>query len=268
LLLAAAGLAQVLALLKVTPGPKRWGVLALAARLGSVGALAASVVLAALAHGEWSPADLRQVTLGLGLATVTIHLLLAWRLNTGLAGPAVDLVVLALVLVDALAIRPGGPRLDCAQHAAPYRVQWTLLLLGSGGAIVAGSAGLMHGVYRWLVGGTRDLDLPALADIHTLLRQATALTLLVLGGGIVAGAWWAWRTVGLLANDDPRLAWSAITWLAVAMSELAWRLKPQSLAWRDVQNRGRWPARLAMAAATTAILCLLAIGDVCHMLGT
>jgi hypothetical protein len=235
--------------------------LAFAARLGSAGVLAASVILAALAHGEWSPSDLRQITLGLGLATVLIHLFLARRLNPSPAGPVADLVVLALVLVDALAVQPGGALLDCTQRAVPYRIQWALLLLGSGGAIIAGSAGLMLEAYLWLGRGSRDLGLPAVADMHAVLGRATALTLLILGSGIVVSTWWAWHTVGVLANGDPRIGWSAITWLMMAMSELAWRLKPRSPASLEAPKRGAWAVRLAVAAAATAIFGLMAVGN-------
>jgi hypothetical protein len=252
--------------LKPRPSPTHWHLLALGARLGSVVALIISLVLATVTHGEWSPSDLRQVAIGLALATLLIHLLLVWRLETDSASPVVDAVALALILIDAIAIRPGGPLLSCVQRAAPYRVQWILFLLGSGGTLVAGSAGLMLGLNPWSVKHSRRLGLPDTADIHTLLRQATALAWLLLGSGIVVSAWWAWQTMGTLADGDLRVGWCAITWLILAMSELAWRLDKTLADSEGEQDRGRWPARLAVVAAAAAFLGLLAVTDLLRLL--
>jgi hypothetical protein len=266
-LLIAASVAQGLALLKVRPGPRLWELLVIGARLGGTVALAISLAFATVAHGEWSPSDLRQVTLGLAVATLVVHLILAWRLGIGSAGLVVDVVVIAFILLDATAIQPGGPRLSCAQRAVPYRVQWVLLLLGSGGAVAAGSAGLMRGLYACLTDCGRGLRLPPMVDVEALLKQATALVLLFLGSGIVVSAWWAWQTVGSLADDDPRVAWVAIAWLVAAMSKLVWRLDKHPLGAGERGYAGRWAASLAVIAAAAAIFGLLAVADLRRLLG-
>jgi hypothetical protein len=267
LLLIAAGLAQMQARLKPAPSPMPWHLLALSARLGSLVALVISLMLAIVTHGEWSPSDLRQVTIGLALATLLIHLLLVWRLGTDSASPIVDAVALVLVLIDAIAVQPGGPLLSCVQRAALYRIQWVLFLLGCGGTLVAGSAGLVLGLCSWSVERGWQLGLPDVADIHSLLRQATALAWLLLGSGIVVSAWWAWQTVGALTDGDVRVGWCAITWLILAMSELAWHLDRPPVDSNREQDRGRWSARLAVLAAAAAIWGLLAVTDLLRLLG-
>lgn len=267
LLLIAAGLTQRQARLKPASGRIRWDLLAFGARLGSLVALIISLVLATVTHGDWSPSDLRQVTIGLALATLLIHLLLVWRLGIDNASPVVDAVALLLILIDAFAVRPGGPLLTSAQRATPYRVQWVLFLLGSGGTLVAGSAGLMLGLHSWSVQRGWHLGLPDVVDVPTLLRQATALAWLLLGSGLVVSAWWAWQTVGALADGDLRVGWCAVAWLLLAMSELAWRLDRPLLRSGKDQNRGRWSASLAVVAAATAILGLLVVTDLLRLLG-
>ena len=266
-LLIAASVAQGLALFKVRPGPRLWDLLAIGARLGGTVALAISLALATVAHGEWSPSDLRQVTLGLAVATLVAHLMLAWRLGTGNAGLVVDVTVIAFILIDATAIQAGGPRLSCAQRAVPYQVQWVLFLLGSGGAVAAGSAGLMRGLYAWLADRHSGLRLPPAVDVEALLKQATTLVLLFLGSGIVVSAWWAWQTVGSLADDDPRVAWVAIAWLLTVMSKLVWRRDKHPLGGGERGNAGRWAAGLAGLAAAAAIFGLLAVADLRRLLG-
>jgi hypothetical protein len=266
-LLFAASVAQGLALLKVRPGPRLWELLVIGARLGGTVALAVSLAFATIAHGEWSPSDLRQVTLGLAVATLVVHVILAWRLGIGSAGPVVDVVVIALILVDATAIQPGGPRLSCTQRAVPYQVQWVLFLLGSGGAVAAGSAGLMRGLYAWLADRGRDLRLPPVVDVEALLKHATALVLPLLGSGIAVSAWWAWQTAGSLVDDDPRVTWVAIVWLVTAMSKLVWRLDKPPLAVGERGNAGRWAASLAVTAAAAAVFGLLVVVDLRRLLG-
>jgi ABC-type transport system involved in cytochrome c biogenesis permease subunit len=84
------------------------------------------------------------------------------------------------------------------------------------------------------------------------------LALIGLGAGLVTSAWWAWRSVGGLAGDDPRQAWMAITWLLSAMSLLAWQLEAAA---------ARWAAALAGLAATVAIGGLLAVPYIVRLLG-
>ncbi len=261
-LLAVAGVAQGLALFKIGPSPRGWGLVAAGARLGSALALTAALILAVVAHGEWSPSDLRQVTLGLALATLVIYLILAWRPGMGSASPVVDMVILALVLVDLIAVRPGGCPLTSAQRTVPFQVQWALFLLGSGGVVVAGSAGLMRVFQAPLTRRGGDLG-----DVHTVLRQSTSLALVALGSGIVVSIWWSWQTVGFLTSGDPRIGWIAITWLVAAMSELAWQLDRRLPVSDHKDHEGRWAAGLAIVAAAVAIFGLLALEDLLHLLG-
>ena len=267
-LLTAAGVAQGSVLLKVGPRPGRRDQLAAGARLGGAAILTVAVILAAIAHGEWSPSDPRQVALDLTLAALVIHLVLGWQLGVGSAGPVVDVVALILVVVGAIAVWPGGPLLTCAQRAVPFWAQWALFLLGSGGVIVAGSAGLMEMIQAWMARRGRHLRLPRQADTHTLLRQATSLALVALGSGLAVSVWWAWQTAGLLTDGDPRAGWIAATWLAAAMSELAWWLDRRSPVSDQGDRAGQWAAGLAIAAAVVAILGLLAVVDLRHLLGT
>jgi hypothetical protein len=266
--LVAATIAQGLGLLRKPPGSRRWEQVAAAARLGSIIALTTSLVLATVEHGEWSPSDLRQVTLGLALATLIIHQLLSRALHTSHhAGPVIDVVVLAFILIDAFLVQPGGPLLNCAQRAVPYQIQWILFLLGSGSAVVAGTAGLFRCFYRWSVVGRGILHLPPMSRTHSLLRNASTLALLFLGAGIVVSAWWSWRTIGSPAADDPRVAWIAVSWFAAAMSEVAWLLDGQLPGPGERQGQGRWAALLAALSGTTAIMALLVVMDLRRLLG-
>jgi hypothetical protein len=251
LLLAVASVARGLSLFKVRG---RWELLAFSARAAAAMALTVAVILAAVTHGQWSPFDLQQVALDLALATVVVYLVLALRFRTDAAAPAVDLLALALILTAVLAIRAGGPFLTCAQKTLPFLVQWFLFLVGAGGAMVAGSVGLM------LILAKREWPLkwPQGADLYLLLRQATMLALVLLGSGLALSLWWAWQAEGTLTGSDPRTTWIAITWLIMAMSLSAQHLPKRS---------GRWVTSLAMAAAAAAIVGLLALLDVRRFLG-
>ncbi len=233
----------------------RWGLVAAVARGAAGVALLVALALVALARGWWSPLDLRQVALGLAWATVVLHLALTWRLSAGDAGPFTDLIALALT---GLALWPGGSVPTPAQRMVPFYVQWVLFLLGGGAVIVAGSAGLALALRAGLARRGLGLAGPSRAGLGVLLREAVSLALVTLGGGLVAGSWWAWRTVGRLASGDPREGWMAITWLIAALSLLSWRLE---------KHPGRWAAVLAMAAAAAALVGLLAIVEVRRALG-
>jgi hypothetical protein len=235
-----------------------WTLLTVGARVGGMLALAAALVLSAVAHGEWSPLDLRQIILGLALATLIVYQALAWRFTVEAGAPVVDLVALVLLLTGILAVRPGGALLSCSQRSILFYTQWILSLLGAGGTVVAGSAGVVLALRAATVRRDWDLRWPRRLDLHLVVAEATLLALVALGGGLVAGLASAWWTLGTVAGEDPRVAWFAATWLLAAASALA-RYLPQ--------RRGRWAAGLAVAAAAIAIFGLVFLGDVRHLLG-
>ena len=235
-----------------------WALLAVGARVAGMLALAAALILSAVAHGEWSPLDLRQITLGLALATLIVCQVLAWRFAVEAGAPVVDLVALLLLLTGILAVRPGGDLLSCAQRSIPFYMQWILSLLGAGGTVVAGSAGVALALRAAAVRRDWDLQWPRRIDLQLFVGEATLLALVALGGGLVAGMGRAWWTLGTVAGDDPRVAWFAATWLLAAASALA-RYLPE--------RRGRWAAGLAVTAAVSAIFGLVFLGDVRHLLG-
>lgn len=239
--------------------PGRWDWLTLIARLGAAAALAAGLALATIGHGAWTPFNLQLLTLGLALGALVIHLALTWRCDTDGAGPAIDLTLLTLSLLAAGAWA-GESLPTCVQRALPFLVQWGLYVIGAGGAVVAGSAGLMlllRGLWArigW------DLPLPQRDDVLAFLRQATMVTLVSLGSGLTVGTWWAWKTTGTLSSH-PHSGWMAITWLVAAISVLAWPLGQRPT------RSGQWAAVLAILAAATAIFGLLAAVDIRHVLG-
>lgn len=244
--LAAAAIAGGLTIFRVSG---RWGLVVIGTRVTAAVVVAAALIYAALAQGEWIPLEPRQMLLGLLLAMLAIHLVLAWRLRIGDTGPAMDAVALVLLLGGALTIQPEAVVLSCFQRALAYQVQWALFLLGGGGVLVAGSAGLMAALHRISRSRGWNIQLPSPAGLYDLLTQAIFLALVALGGGLTVSAWWAWRTMGTLATGDLRLAWLAIAWLAAGMSLLAWQLQAQ---------RERWAAGLSVLAAAIVLLGLLA----------
>jgi hypothetical protein len=246
-LLAVATVIRGVALFK---GQGWWDPVAVGARLGASVVLVVVLILSISVQGGWSPFDLRQVVLGLALATVCVHLGLLWRGGVDGAGPVVDLLVLILLLLEAFVIRPVASVLACPEPMTAVYVQWSLFLLGIGSAVVAGSASLLLvlrglGVVRRL-----DLQLPTGADLYVFLRWATALALVAVGGGLAVSAWWAWRSVGSLTSGDPREVWMASVWLVIGMSLLSWELE---------RRPGRWAAALALVAATAGIFFLVAL---------
>lgn len=241
-------------------GRRRWRRLIIVTRAATAAALAAALILAAINESAWTPFDLRHLTLSLGLVALTIHLAISWGCGTDGAGPAIDLVVLALSLV-AVGVRSTEALPTCPQREILFLAQWGLFVVGAGGAVVAGSAGLMlllRGVWAKIAW---DRQLPPRDDVQAFLRQATMVTLGALGIGLVAGSWLAWRNVGIPTGGDPRSTWMAITWLISAMSLLAWRLRQRP------GRQGLWAAILGISAASTAIVGILAITGIGRALG-
>ncbi len=265
-LLATASVVQGFLLFRPTPSPGRWRLLVGGLELAAILVLGAALVLAVQTHGEWSPNDLMQVALGLALATLTIHWLLAIRHRlrpepgTGSEGTGliVDLIVLGTILFTAFAIRAGGRPLLCIQRAVPYSVQWALYLMGAGAVLVAGSAGVARTLRLSLIRRAPGLWQAGHAHLHPQLAEATSWALVVLGLGLVVGVWWAGRTLGRLTSGDPREGWMVISWLAVASSLLARRIDGRA---------GRWSAALAVVAAVLLIFGLLALPDLHRLLG-
>jgi hypothetical protein len=255
LLLALAIMFRGLVLVRVR-GP--WTLLTVAARVGGMLALIAALILLVVAHGEWSPLDLQQITLCLALATLLVYQALAWRFTEEAGAPVVDLVAFLLLLTGILAVRPGEALLSCAQRSVLFYLQWILSLLGAGGIVVAGSAGVVLTLRAATVRRDWDLQWPRRMDLHLFAGEATLLALVALGGCLGAGLGRAWWTLGTVAGDDPRMAWFAATWLLAAASALAQYLP---------KRRGRWAAGLAMAAAVSVIFGLVFLGDVRGLVG-
>lgn len=245
LLLAMAAIASGLVMFRVRG---RWSLVSIGARAGGAAVLAGALITAAIAKGEWSPLDPRQMVVGLLLAMLVIHLVLVWRLRIGDAGPAVDVAALVLILGGAFAMQPGARLLTCAQRTIPFQAQWVLFLLGGGSVLVGGNAGLMVALHKGSRSRGWDVGLPKRADLYDLLTQAVFLAMVVLGGGLTVSVWWAWRTVGMLTGGDPHQGAVAIVWLVAGMSLLAWKLE---------DHRGRWATGLAILAAATVLLGLL-----------
>nr|NIV39363.1 hypothetical protein [Anaerolineae bacterium] len=114
------------------------------------------------------------------------------------------------------------------------------------------AAGLVLALRKLLVWRGRHPRLPRQNCLYGLLAHATILTLVALGSGLIIGAWWEWRTPGLLGNGNPRQVWMAVAWLITAASLLAWKLDGR---------RGRWAAGLALAAAVAVLVGVLFPAD-------
>lgn len=235
----------------------RWGLAATVARGVAGLVLAAALILAALVQGRWSPLDMQQVALSLALTTVGLHLALTWQSSAGDAGPLVDLVALALTITG-LVLPAGGPPPTLVQQMVPFYARWLLFLTGAGAVTVAGSAGLTMALSAGMARRGLGVRPTSHAGLYGLLKAATSLTLIALGGGLAVGTWWAWRTVGLLSGGDPREGWMAITWLMAATSLLAWRLE---------KRPGRWAAALAVLAAMAALFGLFFVTSMRRLLG-
>lgn len=223
-------------------------------RAAAAVALVAALPLTIANQDRWLPSAPRLVALGLSLAALLTALLLrlpAQRRNAypnglDLASLPVDLFALVLNLLAVLWMSPGGPLPECAQESLAFGAQWSLLLAGSGAAIVAAGGALALALTALLTRLARiegDRPLPRRLDLHGILQDATALTLLLLGSGLVLGAWWSWRSTGRLLGNDPQIGWLAVAWLIAAMSRQTWRLGGRP---------ARWAAGLSIAAALVA----------------
>lgn len=226
----------------------RWSQVITGVRVSALLALGATILLSVSARGWGSPLDPRQLALALAWTTSAVYVVLFWRFRVDAAAPVVDLVAAALVLTAMLLGQSGGPVGTHARYAATFCVHWALLLLGAGGVLVAGSAGLMLALRTALAGRLPDLAWPRRSASHLLLKHATAFALVALGAGLAVSTWWAWRTLGTFALGDTLQGWVAITWLLMAMSLLARRTRKQ---W------GSWTAGLAMVASAVVLFGLV-----------
>ena len=261
LLLAAAIVVEVRALAAGLAGAGRWRLPGLGLAAAAAVALVVALALAVAARQAWSPFDLRQTAIALAATTLIINLALAAGLRAGgeglLAG-LVGLVVLALTLFGWLAVGPGGSTPEVVQRGLAVQVQWACFVLGAGGTVVAGCAGLALAVRARLIGRGRELAWPRRADLHQLLSWAAGLAAATLAAGLAVGTWWAWQATGSPGTGDPRVAWLAAAWLVALMVVWTYRLGERS---------GRWAAGLSVVAAALAITGLLAVTDLRLILG-
>ena len=261
LLLAAAAVVEAAALAAGPKGIGRWRLPGLALIAAAAVALVVALALTVAAQQAWSPIDLQQTAIALAAATLVIYLALAVGLRVGGEGlPAglVSLVVLALTLFGLLAVGSGGSAPDILQRGLAVQVQWACFVLGSGGTVVAGCAGLALAVRAGLIGRGRELAWPRRADLHHLLSRAEVLAAVALAVGLAVGTWWAWQAAGSPGTGDPRTAWLAAAWLVTLMVVWTYRLGERS---------GRWAAGLSVVAAALAVTGLLAVIDLRLVLG-
>jgi hypothetical protein len=250
-LLVAAAVARAVALSGMGLSPRRWDLLVLGLRAAAVASLAAALGLG-LAGREPS------IPLTLALAALILQLALWWRYRFDGAGPAVDLMAVALVAFGFVANWPAWQAWTCARYTIASQLQEGLFLAGAGGATVMGGSGLVLALHAALLRRGRDLVLPSQAGLADLTKAATTLTLVLLGGGLLVGLWWTWRTLGRLVGDDPRWGWMAVAWLLAATSGLAWRL---------ARRGGYWAAALAVLAAVAANSGMLAAAQLQQWFG-
>jgi len=242
------GLAAVSGGLEMAVVRGRWRAVVFGTRVAALAALVVALVAAAIVHGHWSAAEPRQAVLGLVAAMLAVHLVLAWRLVAGSAGPFVDLAGIVLSLVSVFVIGAGSPGLTCAPLHALYQAQWVLLSLGGGSVLVAACAGLMMLLRKGLSFRDWELTLPGWSSLSGLLAQAAVFAVVALGGGLVIGVWWTWWASGTLGSDSAREVWMAVAWLITTMSVLAWQLDGR---------RSRWAAALVLVAASAMLIGLL-----------
>jgi hypothetical protein len=242
------GLAAVAGGLTVFAARGRWETVVVGARVLALVALIAALVAAAVVQGRWTAADPQQALLSLVVAMLAVHLVLAWRLGVGSAGPIVDIVSLALSLVAVFAIQPASSEAICLRLPVVVQGQWALFSVGGGSILVAGCAALMLALRKGLLWRGPDLQLPGWLPLIDMLSQAARLSVVALGCGLLLGVWWSWRTSGRLAGGDARQAWMAVAWLVSAMSVLAWQADSRT---------SRWAAGLALVAAAAVLVGLL-----------
>lgn len=243
--LALGAVAGSLALSRVR-GP--WDVAAIGTRLVALALLIVALVALAVSQGQWMAMDPVQAMLSLVVAILAVHVVLAWRLGAGSAGPVVDIVALALSLLIVIAFKGSAQGLACVPQSPFVQVSWVLFSLGGGSVLVACSAGLMIAVFKLLVWRGKAPGLRRRVPVYALMAQATILGLLALGSGLIVSAWWTWRTSGLLADGNPRQVWMAIAWLITAASLLAGQLD---------SRRVRWAAGLTLAASAAVLAGML-----------
>ena len=243
--LALAAVAGSLAMSRVR-GP--WDVVAIGARVVALAFLIVALTALAILQGRWMAMEPMQAMLGLVMAMLAVHLVLAWRVGAGSAGPVVDIVALALSLLIVMAFEGSAQVLACVLQSPLLQVYWVLFWLGGGSVLVACSAGLMIAVRNLLVWRGMVPRLRRRVVVYDLLAQATILGLVALGSGLIISGWWAWRTSGVLGDGNPRQVWMAIAWLITATSLLAWQLDGR---------RVRWAAGLALAASAAVLAGML-----------
>ena len=242
------GLATVAGGLAVFAVRGRWEVVVVGARALALVALIAALVAAAVVQGRWTAADPQQALLSLVVAMLAVHLVLAWRLGAGSGGPVMDIVSLALILAAVFAIQPASSEAICLRLPVVVQGQWVLFSLGGGSMLVAGCTALMLALRKGRLWRGPDLPLLGWLPLVDMLTQAARLSVVALGGGLLLGVWWSWRTSGRLAGGDARQAWMAVAWLASAMSVLAWQADSRT---------SRWAAGLALVAAAAVLVGLL-----------
>ncbi len=258
LLLAAAAVVEAAALAAGPERAARWRLPGLWLAAAATAALVVALTLAVVARQAWSPFDLQQIAVSLAAATLVIYLVLAIGLKAGGGGLLVDLAVLALTLFAWLGVRPGGSAPDAIQRGLAIQVQWASFIVGSGGALVAGCAGLALALRARLIGRGRELAWPRRTDLHHFLSVAVGLASVALAAGLAVGTWWAWQATGSPGTGDPRVAWLVAAWLVVLMAVWVYRLGERS---------GRWAAILSLVAAALAVTGLLAVTDLRLILG-
>ena len=235
---------------------RRWQLIATGARLGALAALIIAVVLSMVVQDGWSPFDLHQLAISVAALSLAWGLLLSRVWESMAPDPVLDAAVLMLVLIATLAIRPGGPPLECAQRSVLFVGQWVLFVLGAGSAVVAASLALSWAIRRlvpleavhWVSSGNPDRP----------LSEAVWVTIVLLGAGLFLSILWAWRTYGSLSTGDPRQAWLAAAWLVAAMSVVAWQLERRNRAWASL---------LAGIAGVAVLAGLLIVLDLRRLLG-
>jgi hypothetical protein len=181
---------------------------------------------------------------------LVIYQVMAWGFRLEGAAPFVDLLALALIVTGVLTTGPGGSIPTCIQSATPVYIQWGLFLVGTATASIMACTGLLLGLQAGLGHRGQGAFWPSQADLTFFLTQATMLTLMTLGSGLVLSIYYSWQTTGSLSNGDSSLTWMAITWLIAAMGSLA--------RWLERHWVG-WLAGLAVVAAACALCGLLAM---------
>jgi hypothetical protein len=235
-----------------------WDRIFAAIRATSVVALTVALLGRVATLGQWSLYDQQLSVLGLALAMLLVHSLLAWLLKGGMTAPLVELAGLGLLIGGAARLPAGTPLLTCPQNMAPLQIQWVLFLLGGGSLLTAGCMGLSVVVGRAVQTRAWKLHLAASEDLYALLVQAAMLALVSLGSGLIVSLWWASQTLGSLTGGDPRIEWMALAWLLTAMTLLAGQLE---------RNARWWVIGLALLAAFNMLFGWLLLVGVQDLLG-